>query len=481
MTLLYFKKLKLLSEKNFIFLYLIVFALIPIFCRHTLPQDMTENLYWGKEMLLGYPKHPPLFSWIAYGFYKLCFSIPESQYILTELNLAVGIFFIFKISMMLFDDRKKAYASVLISLTTLAFSFGNDKFNANTILLSLLPINFYFFMKFLKFHKISDAFFLGIFAALAVLGKYFSLLFLGLMFVFFVFSREGKWLLKTSLPYVTIFVCFFTLLPHIKWVFENDFITLKYALEKAGVDYINSWRFPLEFIFMQTIFFGSAVLVYFFSSKSVKIIPRNFRGFNILEKFVIYISIVPSATLFFMSLFFGIRIGSMWGVNMISLIGLYILIINKGTACNFIKLRTLSFYFFIIVAIGMILRYESAHFLSLEKSTCSIEMRKIAKIIDSDCFNKFGENFKIKYLNADKKTNALHVYLKDDPSFYSYDTASTPWINEKIAKREGYLYTRFVKSKNFSSQEISGKILFEKIIDLKAPYAIYFAFVKGEI
>lgn len=472
---------KILKPQNFIFIYLIAFALIPIFFRSSLPHDMSENLYWGKELICGYPKHPPLFAWLSYTFFKLSFSIPESQYILTQLNLAVGIFFIFKISMLLFNDTKKSYAALLISLSALAFSFGNDKFNANTILLSLLPASFYFFMRLLKFQKKVDAFLLGIFAALAVVGKYFALLFLGLMFLFYIFSKEGKRQLKTPLPYIVLFSFLIGISWHICWIFENDFITIKYALNKSAVHYVDSWKFPLQFILMQIVFYGSAVFAYAFSNKALKIIPHNIKIFDTLEKFVIYISVLPSATLFFISLIFNTRIGSMWGVNMISLIGPYMLVVNKNSKFNFLRLQKFAFYSFLVVAVGMSMRYIFANYISLEKSSSSLRAREIARIIDSRCYKNL-KNQKIKYINADKKTDVLHAYLKDDPSFYSYDLTSTPWIDEKKALKEGFLYTRFFKKKeqniNSMRAEVHAPIIFDEVITLDDSFAIYFAFIK---
>ena len=102
-------KLKNCIETDIIsFAFLLVFALIPTIMRDTLPHDMIENLYWGKEWQLGYDKHPPLFAWISYAFYKICFSVPESMYFLTQINLGVGLFFIHKIAMHIFKEKKIA-------------------------------------------------------------------------------------------------------------------------------------------------------------------------------------------------------------------------------------------------------------------------------------------------------------------------------------------------------------------------------------
>ena len=74
---------------QFVLLFAAVFSLVPILFEKVLPYDMLENLYWGKEWQLGYDKHPPLFAWISYAFFKLCGSVPESLFLLTQLNFFV--------------------------------------------------------------------------------------------------------------------------------------------------------------------------------------------------------------------------------------------------------------------------------------------------------------------------------------------------------------------------------------------------------
>jgi hypothetical protein len=74
--------------------YFSVFSFIPMITRNIIPHGVIENLYWGKELQLGYSKHPPLFAWISYLFYRLCFSWPESLYILTQLNFLREVAFL---------------------------------------------------------------------------------------------------------------------------------------------------------------------------------------------------------------------------------------------------------------------------------------------------------------------------------------------------------------------------------------------------
>ncbi|MDR2158248.1 MAG: glycosyltransferase family 39 protein, partial [Holosporaceae bacterium] len=243
--------------RRLIIAYLAAFSLIPMITRNIIPHDMIENLYWGKETLLGYAKHPPLFAWISYFFYKCFFSWPESLYLLTQLNLLLGFYFLFQTAKLIFKDEVKSYASVLIFMASVCAAFGNEKFNASTILMSLLPAINYFFVRLLKFNKNSDGILLGIFSALAFLGKYFALLHIGCMGLFLISDRDRWKFLRTPPIYWAAIVFLAGVSWHLFWMADNDFITLKYALDKSvnsPKNYFSAWNF----VMMQCLFFGTS-------------------------------------------------------------------------------------------------------------------------------------------------------------------------------------------------------------------------------
>ena len=51
-------------------LYFLVWALAPALLTSSVPLDVSEGINWGSELQWGYYKHPPLSSWILFGFYQ---------------------------------------------------------------------------------------------------------------------------------------------------------------------------------------------------------------------------------------------------------------------------------------------------------------------------------------------------------------------------------------------------------------------------
>jgi 4-amino-4-deoxy-L-arabinose transferase-like glycosyltransferase len=402
------------NYNRLIIAYLAAFSLIPMITRNIIPYDMIENLYWGKELQLGYAKHPPLFAWISYFFYRCFFSCPESLYILTQLNLLLGFYFIFQTAKLIFSDKTKSYASVMIFMASVCSVFGNEKFNASTILMSLLPATYYFFIRLLKFNKISDALWLGVFSALAFLGKYVALLHLGCLGVFVILHRECWKLLRTPPFYWAAIVFAVGVSWHLLWIADNDFITLKYALDKSvnnPPNYFSAWNF----LMMQCVFFATSFWAFSYScSGKMRIVPKD--NYNLEEKFIIFITLAPNGLLFLISAATGMRIGSFWGTNMLMFLGIYLLIVNRNFDMNrlasFVKKISIFFAAILFLKLG-IARYLLCEY----DPTNAVDIRKIAREIDADWKNKFGSQ-KMKILKTDKAMAALHIHLQDSPSSY---------------------------------------------------------------
>ena len=479
-------------ERNYLFLFAffgIIFSIIPMVTRNVIPYDMIENLYWGKEWQLGYAKHPPLFAWISYIFYRLCGSIPESLYILTQLNLLLGMFFVFKIAQMVLHDDEKAYASIAIFLCSGAAVFGNEKFNATTILMSLLPAMYYFFLRMIKFRKMRDAVLLGIFTALAILGKYFALLFAGCMGLFLLCDKKNRELLKTPLPYTAVAVTLLGISWHIYWMFGSNFITLKYGLDKS----INSRNFAsgFNFLMMQIIFFFTSFGAAFWASSKNKnyskenrinfIIHKNqYAALPVDQKFIVFITIAPNALLAAVSLTSGMRIGSFWGVNMCMLLGIYILLINKNIDVK--KLFDVTKDIFIIFAALLFLKLGPARQIAKNYFPDeAINIQKVAYCIENEWFNLFGYE-PIKRLYADKASAALHIYLSDSPQFYDptrYDQFHIYPPDKTI--KEKVLMTFLFKEGDDAVEKFhdayDNQVIYDGLVHVIDDHYIYYAFV----
>lgn len=433
----------LLKDKRllFIILFAVTFSVIPILLEKVLPYDMLENLYWGKEWQLGYDKHPPLFAWISYAFFRLYRSIPDSLFILTQLNLLLGCFFVFKISKLIGHDENKSFAAVLFFLCSGASVLGNTKFNATTILCSLLPMLFYFFIRLIKFRKTSDAIILGIVAMLACISKYIASVYLGIMALYVLMDKDCRSLLRTPLPYITIGVFLISMSWHICWIFDNDFATLRYAMEKsiAGRSHRSE---SIKFLAMLILFFGTSFWALKYSTNKW-ILIKKYKELSLEARLIFHMTFSPVVLLFFLSLIFGMHIGSYWGASMGMLLGIWFCILNKNINYDSLfKFTKRIFIGFIAITILMMYgtkiysRWDLSRKNELISQTSNSKIKRkvenqlihdaylladvneIAKAIDEKKQKILGDR-RIDVLHASKEAVFLHAYLKDSPSFYN--------------------------------------------------------------
>ena len=86
--------------------------------------------------------------------------------------------------------------------------------------------------------KFSDCFLVGLFGAIGFLSKYlFFYLFvtsIDLLFIYLIFIKKTK---KFDFKYLIIFEVFLVLLvPHLIWLFNNDFITINVWFKRTGLE-----------------------------------------------------------------------------------------------------------------------------------------------------------------------------------------------------------------------------------------------------
>ncbi len=195
--------------------------------------DMIENYVWGIEWQAGYIKHPPLFAWITAAWFRVFPHVDIAYFALSALNAMTGLLGVVALAGRFLPNRLAVVAGFAMGLTPL-YSNLAIKFNANAVLLSVWPWTAYCFIRFMQTGGWKSALTLGVLAATAVLGKYFSIvLLIALLLAALVRPTWRKRLLdrRALLVVVTGLV---VLTPHIHWLVVNHFPTFHYAEEGIG-------------------------------------------------------------------------------------------------------------------------------------------------------------------------------------------------------------------------------------------------------
>jgi 4-amino-4-deoxy-L-arabinose transferase-like glycosyltransferase len=195
--------------------------------------DVLETWSLGREFSWGNSKHPPLMGWIA-GVWTTVFPPADwSFHLLAMLNSAVALSMVDLIGRR-FVRGDKRLIIVLLLLLLPAYQFHAPRFNANTVLLATWPLAAYCFLRSFETRQLRWAVAAGATAALAMLGKYYSI-FLIAGFVIAAAAHPQRRAYFTSLaPWISAVVGLAVLGPHLWWLVAMGATPFDYALTAHG-------------------------------------------------------------------------------------------------------------------------------------------------------------------------------------------------------------------------------------------------------
>lgn len=194
--------------------------------------DMVENYVWGIEWQAGY-KHPPLFAWITAAWFSVMPRTDWAYFALSALNAGVGLLGVAALARRFLSSEGAAFAALALAVSPF-YTVMAIKFNANAVLLSLWPWAAACFVAFMQDGRRRDAAACGALAALALLGKYFSVvLVMGLALAALVIPNWRQRLRGGGL-WLALAAGLVVLMPHLLWLFFNEFSTLRFASQRGA-------------------------------------------------------------------------------------------------------------------------------------------------------------------------------------------------------------------------------------------------------
>lgn len=209
--------------------------------------DMLENYAWSQSWDWGTHKHPPFFAWVV-GVWFSWFPQGDFSYrLLSYANVAVALWGVISLAQRL-GMRAQGSTAVLLLMWSFPYSTLAAKFNANAQLLSLWPWTAVWLLASWQERGAKAYFFsvlLGLGAAMSMLSKYYSGIFLlGFLCPTLLTAQGRRWLMSPR-PYLALLVFCFALLPHVLWVIRHDWVTFQYAGDQGGGE--TSWGYVLRF------------------------------------------------------------------------------------------------------------------------------------------------------------------------------------------------------------------------------------------
>ena len=328
----------------FVTTHLILWTVVPTITNSNLPLDTIEALAWGSNLDWGFNKHPPLSAFFPEVFFQIFGPQDWAYYFLSQIFVVISFFIIFKLSQEILNDVTLSLLSVFLIEGIYFYNFTTPEFNVNVCQLPFWCLTVYYTWKIYNSKKVElyDCILLGAAAAFGILSKYlfiYLLVAIDLLFAYLIFFKKSK---KFDFKYlVSLEVFFVILIPHIIWLFNNDFITIKYGFARAGLDegqMINHLKYPLIFTLKQIgILIPFLILVWL----TVKKIPKKLNLKDEKLLFLIFINLVPIVLVFMTALITGSKIRTMWMTPFYLFFGTLFIYLLKDQ----INIKKLNYFF----------------------------------------------------------------------------------------------------------------------------------------
>jgi 4-amino-4-deoxy-L-arabinose transferase-like glycosyltransferase len=346
----------------FISFHLIIWTVIPYLTNDNLPLDTIEALAWGSNLDWGYSKHPPMSAFFPEVFFQIFGAQDWAYYLLSQIFVLIAFYYVFKLANEVLGNIKLSLISVLLLESIFFYNFTTPEFNVNVCQLPFWSLVVYYSWKIYQAKEIQfvDCFLVGLFAALGFLSKYlfiYLMISIDLLFIYLIFIKKTK---KFDFKYIiTIEVFIVLLVPHLVWLFNNDFITVYYGLKRTGLEgsvILDHLKYPVIFLIKQI---GILVPFFFLIYLLVKKVrfKINFKDKKFL--FLIAINILPIALIFVTSMITGSKIRTMWMTPFYLFFGVLFVYIFQSQI-NIKKLNSFLYGFLFLFFLSPILySYES--------------------------------------------------------------------------------------------------------------------------
>ncbi len=216
----------------------------PALISGNLHSDTLEAAYWGRDLALGYSKHPPLTTWLIDFALRLGVYPIASLMLASQVTVAVAAVFVWK-SVRLYASQQTAALAVAIFILSPAASFYAVQINHNSVLAPFYAATLYFGLIYLELGRWRDAIGLGIAVGLGVITKYEIAFAVAPLLVLAVVVPRFRETFSRPASYVSVLIFLAILAPHVWWLNENNWPSLSRALGSEKITDINAFNISL--------------------------------------------------------------------------------------------------------------------------------------------------------------------------------------------------------------------------------------------
>ena len=400
----------------FVLSHLLIWTFIPSLTNKNLPLDTIEALAWGSNLDWGFNKHPPMSAFFPEVFYQIFGAQDWAYYLLSQIFVLIAFFYVFKFANEILGNIKLSLIAVLLLESIYFYNFTTPEFNVNVCQLPFWSLVIYYSWRIFESKEIKfiDCFLVGLFAALGFLSKYlfvYLLVSIDLLFIYLIVIQKTK---KFDFKYlITLEIFIILLVPHLIWLYNNDYITILYGLKRTGLEssgIIDHIKYPFLFLLKQIGILIPFFLLIYLLVKKIKF-KVNLKDKKLL--FLISINILPIVLMFLTSAITGSKIRTMCMTPFYLFFGVLFVYIFQSQI-NIKKINSFLYVFLFLFFLSPILyTYESISNIDKRTDYPGKEIAVKVQIVWDKDFNK-----EIQFVTGNEwNAGNLSYHLKSRPKW----------------------------------------------------------------
>ena len=411
--------------------------------------DNLEMYTWARHPGLGYPPHPPLGAWMVGAWFALFPATDWSFHLLTMVNSAVALYAVDLIARRYVEGDKRLLVLLLLLLMPF-YQFRGQRFSVNLTLLSTWPIATYCFLRAFESRTAGWAAAAGTAAALAMLGKYYSI-YLVAAFILAALAHEDRWsYLKSSSPWISIIAGFLVLAPHIYWLVTTGFQPFHYALvTHAGASPLTAFAKAGSYAIGGIAYVALPVAVFMLATRTgPRALAASLWPSQPRLRMLAVLMWVPLVLPMLTAPFFGAVLTPLWTMQGWFLLPILLLApaqvaLSRASAVK-VGIGVIATTAAVIIAAPAIalMRHSpgKSAFLTLRDKDARVNGKAIAARVTQLWHDTAGRPLTIVAGSWNPPPYALTFYSPDHPdSIVNYELALSPWITAERLAREGWL------------------------------------------
>lgn len=432
----------------FITIHTLLWTIGPSLLRPSLTHDTLESMTWGYQWQLGYSKHPFLTAWLSAAASHVFPQADWPLYLLAQLAVSLTFWAAWKLANHLLSPWH-ALISALVLEGVLFYNINSFNFTPDTLqspLWALMALSFY---NALHSQKLRYWIYTGGLAALAICTKYQVMLLLLPMFAFCILNANARMSFKHFGIYCGLVVLALLISPHVLWLYDHQFITLRYATNTPGdytpeITLLNHVYYPALYLLNNI---GNVACVFlllwpFYKNREPSLSVSDFQW-----QFLLYIGLGPSLLSIVLCIITGNYFPPRWATPYYFALGVILVtLISPSVTRKQLKQFTITLILFSLSL--FIIRMSTLNLFVRPASDAFLPNQRIAATINNVWIERYhtpiptiaGSNYLL---------TSIIPYIPNHPLPYlNWDSNASPWIEEKILRKSGCLFV-WDKGKNY--------------------------------